>query len=916
MEEWLVILQDAVYKANSRVPSSRRTEVSVEIPNKGVPSLSADMKSDLANGMLEGSVPVDSASGQGGWNHVRGNSPFVRPRLDSDKSVDGRQVHLYTGPLDTVAPEEPPAHSHDLEQLPTPFKSDIALMLKQFWALLGNERKFSTKTKVRWMLVCAKDGIRLYKALLESGPMFTQSARDNHAPRWVYKVVTSINASPQVIAAVVSDTKCRSSWDADCPLANVVDDVGPSTHVLQLFGKLNWHEAAPSQKGTPSDQNDLVSEAMKIEGVDFFCQRGIGVLGSLALCATSTLLGPLFVSPVVLLGPVACHVLGAFLGGLILGCLAQFNLVPSKIPGFCYFVKHPSKLVHRFDLCLLRHTELDSVGNVSIVERSVSNVRCPPSVDHTRANIYGGGFQISPVSHGNWPSSRVTYVLDMDMDNYILSSKLKQALLLQRLKVLPALRELIHQSVHSETFMDAPKWGSREGNMIRQIYVLEKPVGDCSSASKSKLISSVGLRRLWNNASGCSCWLGFPLDLKANLNRRRCVWDKKEKNSFKPFDWVHGNPSGNEDTASWDPEEWMRGMVRVPTGGLKGIQNQSIDRKRKGAHGTRRLLVDVLSDMAQDVRAGENAPDAVAAAMLAVENRPITEAIIDNFLYSPKFLDAAAGSKSPLERFKYTMAFAVAGLHANARQTRPFVPDLGAYFLGKLENTDVHANIELTGKQPPQLSFNVLCSATYTRDSKAGLSLSSGYDTEPGTDDEVNVERDISEEEIGVDIPNDRVVKSISGHHSRVNERWRINGTWELITMFKGNMIETSWQGLSTVAFTSRSRIQYTMPTVLMSGVMWGDRITELVGEMEFTDKQNSLSCVLKFNPNLKTGVESLFQSRTVSDHVRGEIVNSKTGNVLAVAEGSWLDGLAFDGTPFWEMHRDIPSRVVEVGNT
>ena len=128
--------------------------------------------------------------------------------------------------------------------------------------------------------------------------------------------------------------------------------------------------------------------------------------------------------------------------------------------------------------------------------------------------------------------------------------------------------------------------------------------------------------------------------------------------------------------------------------------------------------------------------------MLAVENRPITEAIMDNFLYSPKFLDAAAGSKSPLERFKYTMAFAVAGLHANARQTRPFVPDLGANFLGKFENTDIHANIELTGKQPPQLSFDVLCSATDTRDSKAGLSLSSGYDTDLGTDDEVNIERD------------------------------------------------------------------------------------------------------------------------------------------------------------------------------
>jgi|TARA_B110000003_G_C16227712_1_gene369960 hypothetical protein len=133
-----------------------------------------------------------------------------------------------------------------------------------------------------------------------------------------------------------------------------------------------------------------------------------------------------------------------------------------------------------------------------------------------------------------------------------------------------------------------------------------------------------------------------------------------------------------------------------------------------------------------------------------------------------------------------------------------------------------------------------------------------------------------------------------------------------MVTLFKGNTIETNWQGLTKVEFSDGSSICYTLPTVSMAGVMWGDRITELIGEMKFFDSENKLECVLKFNPYLKTGVESLFQSRTVSDHVRGEIKSTTTGQILSVAEGSWLDGLQFDHVPLWEMRRDCPSKITK----
>jgi hypothetical protein len=64
-----------------------------------------------------------------------------------------------------------------------------------------------------------------------------------------------------------------------------------------------------------------------------------------------------------------------------------------------------------------------------------------------------------------------------------------------------------------------------------------------------------------------------------------------------------------------------------------------------------------------------------------------------------------------------------------------------------------------------------------------------------------------------------------------------------------------------------------TFKTKQLTGVVLGDRVTEVVGEMRFTDVANGLECVLRFNPNRKAGVEGIFQGKTVSDQFRGTIV-------------------------------------------
>ena len=88
----------------------------------------------------------------------------------------------------------------------------------------------------------------------------------------------------------------------------------------------------------------------------------------------------------------------------------------------------------------------------------------------------------------------------------------------------------------------------------------------------------------------------------------------------------------------------MRGLVRLPTGGLKGLGGPGGIIKDKRAVGTRPMLTDVISDLAMDIIGDRSAhvDDLMASAVLQMEPRTHLEQHAEYFLYAPRFMVQAA----------------------------------------------------------------------------------------------------------------------------------------------------------------------------------------------------------------------------------------------------------------------------------
>jgi hypothetical protein len=73
--------------------------------------------------------------------------------------------------------------------------------------------------------------------------------------------------------------------------------------------------------------------------------------------------------------------------------------------------------------------------------------------------------------------------------------------------------------------------------------------------------------------------------------------------------------------------------------------------------------------------------------------------------YACDLLEAAGKCKSPLEKIKYTTAFALSKFHLSGTQLKPFNPILGETFQCKIRDSMFY--MEQTCHHPPILNFYV-----------------------------------------------------------------------------------------------------------------------------------------------------------------------------------------------------------------
>eukprot|EP01087_Luapelamoeba_hula_P013720 TRINITY_DN3940_c0_g1_i1.p1 TRINITY_DN3940_c0_g1~~TRINITY_DN3940_c0_g1_i1.p1 ORF type:complete len:369 (-),score=56.19 TRINITY_DN3940_c0_g1_i1:641-1747(-) len=238
------------------------------------------------------------------------------------------------------------------------------------------------------------------------------------------------------------------------------------------------------------------------------------------------------------------------------------------------------------------------------------------------------------------------------------------------------------------------------------------------------------------------------------------------------------------------------------------------------------------------------------------EPRSFIERLADGFSFAPKFLQKAAEQTDPVERMKWVITFYLAGIHLTATQKKPFNPILGETYQGQFpDGTAVYC--EQTTHHPPASNFQV--------------------------------------------IPPDG--------------SYQLWGYGIFSAAYLGNIIRGVQKGPIHLDFKDGSRIVVPhLPALVFKGLMWGERIQDMDGTIQFIDETNDLIAEMQFNPEAPSWVASWFKTpKYLSDTVIGTISRNSTKEKLSTIEGSWLTHLDFDGARFWTLADDAPCDLVPI---
>ncbi|KAH7460316.1 hypothetical protein PRIC1_014517 [Phytophthora ramorum] len=225
------------------------------------------------------------------------------------------------------------------------------------------------------------------------------------------------------------------------------------------------------------------------------------------------------------------------------------------------------------------------------------------------------------------------------------------------------------------------------------------------------------------------------------------------------------------------------------------------------------------------------------------EPRSLLERVANGWNYAPTVLKKAALSGAdPVERMKFVMAFVAGGLHFCVGQLKPFNPILGeTYEATYADGTQVF--VEHVSHHPVKSAFTVV--------GPKGL--------------------------------------------------YRMSGVYEFESVSTRNSLANFQNGKVTVAFHDHGVITYTMPQIKMSGILFGDRVVEIVGSSRFEDVANRLVGELHFDAN------NSFLKKSQSDDIKGCIYPAKKSakHAVATVNGSWLSHLQFDGKTYWHVESE-----------
>ena len=263
----------------------------------------------------------------------------------------------------------------------------------------------------------------------------------------VYKATCMVRAAPETVAQFIADPHTRGMWDAQFPIANVVDRGGRSNKKTSMDQTVRQDDAPvvlhlQSTQAWTVLNNGVMNDDDDDEG-DSSCNCGSS-LGRCCGCRCSGKNGPLNTMLAFAAGATAASVwlptalqstlvgagttavaatlptaaatlpvtAAAVLGAAIVAAVRTANPFGrcSQHTQRMLCTTHGSSSSMPRDLCVVQCTRHLTSGGVIIAEHSCSSLRCPNNSNYIRAEQRGSGFHIESVSMNGWPAARVTMV--------------------------------------------------------------------------------------------------------------------------------------------------------------------------------------------------------------------------------------------------------------------------------------------------------------------------------------------------------------------------------------------------------------------------------------------------------------------------------------------------------------------------
>jgi len=131
---------------------------------------------------------------------------------------------------------------------------------------------------------------------------------------------------------------------------------------------------------------------------------------------------------------------------------------------------------------------------------------------------------------------------------------------------------------------------------------------------------------------------------------------------------------------------------------LKFIEQRTIDKQRG-------VIKHLLSKIGSNILSGTGIMN-VSLPINIFDERSLLEVFAHQCRLSPYYLEKAADCEHPIDKLKFTTAFAISRIHLSVTQLKPFNPIWGETFQCKIGDTLLY--MEQTSHHPPIYNFYVI----------------------------------------------------------------------------------------------------------------------------------------------------------------------------------------------------------------